>query len=172
MKKQVSPPPIDKNLRPLARSEGLIVEELEGECLVYDTATDKAHCLNPSAATIWKHCDGMQTVGELETLVADPAHSKAAPSLVSYCLGQLERAHLLVKSERAMDFEMRTSRRELLSKMGIGLAAAAVVVPLVISITAPSASAALSCASSTCSNSAQCHALGCGSCSSGTCRPA
>src|SRR5438093_992144 len=32
------------------RNDGLIVEHLDGEMLVYDTASDEAHCLDPVAA--------------------------------------------------------------------------------------------------------------------------
>lgn len=35
---------------PAARSEGLIVEPLPGETLVYDERCDEAHCLNAVAA--------------------------------------------------------------------------------------------------------------------------
>src|SRR6266498_3512906 len=47
---------------PRARTEDLIVEALPTETLVYDTRTHLAHCLNLSAATVWKHCDGIRGV--------------------------------------------------------------------------------------------------------------
>ena len=43
---------------PVARTESLIVKEVDGETLVYDLTTDKAHCLNDTATRVWKNCDG------------------------------------------------------------------------------------------------------------------
>lgn len=34
---------------PAVRHEGLIVQELSDEVLIYDLDRDKAHCLNPTA---------------------------------------------------------------------------------------------------------------------------
>jgi hypothetical protein len=44
---------------PQARTEGLTVRELAEETLVYDKERHKAHCLNRTAACVWKHCDGV-----------------------------------------------------------------------------------------------------------------
>ena len=52
---------------PTARRDRLIVRELENETLVYDQANDEAHCLNQTAALVWKHCDGRTTVDEIVT---------------------------------------------------------------------------------------------------------
>ena len=50
---------------PVARTESLIVKEVDGETLVYDLTTDKAHCLNETAARVWKNCDGRKNVSEI-----------------------------------------------------------------------------------------------------------
>jgi hypothetical protein len=50
---------------PRARADGLIVKELADELLVYDIQRDKAHCLNLTAAAVWKQCDGRATVPEI-----------------------------------------------------------------------------------------------------------
>jgi len=39
---------------PLARKDQLIVKEVDDEVLVYDLKTDQAHCLNKTAALVWK----------------------------------------------------------------------------------------------------------------------
>src|SRR5579859_4078502 len=51
--------------KPLARSDELVVEELEGETLVYDDKNSRAHCLTGSAARVWQNCDGQHSVEEL-----------------------------------------------------------------------------------------------------------
>jgi Coenzyme PQQ synthesis protein D (PqqD) len=55
---------------PRAREAGLIVRELEDETLVYDADTDRAHCLNQTAARIWKHCDGTSSVPQIADLLS------------------------------------------------------------------------------------------------------
>ena len=165
MKKQqtrAAPQPLN-DFRPLARREGLIIEEIDNECLVYDTATDKAHCLNRSAATIWRHCDGARTVGELETLLDAQLSRIDTPEVIAHCLAQLEGAHLLVNSPPTLNPARTMSRRELLRKLGIGLATAAVVVPIVSTITAPTAHAAASCRpdGSPCETNSECCSHSC-----------
>ncbi len=44
--------------RPLACSQGLITEELDGELLVYDSKCNMAYALDPEAAAVWRACDG------------------------------------------------------------------------------------------------------------------
>src|SRR5260370_31529334 len=127
--------------RPVARTEGLIVEELDGDVVIYDTERNKAHALNPLAARIWKHCDGERTATDLTGLFAADTSDDA----VANCLSQLERLHLLNAGSLGAGDRMVLSRRHLLRKVAIGAAAAAVVLPMVTSIVAPSAQAAASC---------------------------
>jgi len=39
---------------PRARKDGLVIKELVNETLVYDLERDEAHCLNQTAALVWK----------------------------------------------------------------------------------------------------------------------
>ncbi len=39
---------------PHGRKDGLVVKELGNETLVYDLERDEAHCLNQTAALVWK----------------------------------------------------------------------------------------------------------------------
>jgi hypothetical protein len=127
--------------RPVARTEGLIVEELDGDVVIYDTESNKAHALNPLAARIWKHCDGERSVTDLTGLFA----AETPEDAVVNCLSQLERLHLLNAGSIGAGVGGVLSRRQLLRKVAIGAAVATVVLPLVTSIVAPSAQAAASC---------------------------
>ena len=49
---------------PQARRSGLIIQEVDSEILIYDQNTDKAHCLNQTAANVWKYCDGETTLAD------------------------------------------------------------------------------------------------------------
>ncbi|HJZ82776.1 MAG TPA: PqqD family peptide modification chaperone [Pyrinomonadaceae bacterium] len=50
---------------PRARSENLVIRELDDETLVYDMERDEAHCLNQTAALVWQRCDGRTTATRL-----------------------------------------------------------------------------------------------------------
>ncbi len=46
-------------MNPLARQDdGLLVEELGEDVVVYDLDRDQVHVLNPVAALVWKSSDG------------------------------------------------------------------------------------------------------------------
>jgi len=84
---------------PRARRDGLVIQELPDEVLVYDRERDKAHCLNQTAALVWKYCDGKTTVPTMarwleRDLNADTVDEK----IVWYALGQLSKDHLLEES--------------------------------------------------------------------------
>ncbi|MDQ2746969.1 MAG: PqqD family protein [Acidobacteriota bacterium] len=64
---------MDNSQKPVARREGLVIQEMPEEVLVYDLATDKAHCLNQTAAFVWKSCDGAHTVQDIARLFGDEA---------------------------------------------------------------------------------------------------
>jgi hypothetical protein len=165
---------------PKARSENLIVEELDGEVLVYDIDRDRAHCLNSTAALVWKLCDGRRTAsdiaGELHRGIqkgnaqnsrrgvkAQPV--KATEELVWLALDQLGRDHLLDKETFTASRVPLISRREAIRRVGIG---AAIAIPIVASITAPTAVQAGSCKATGqgCGTGSQCCS---GICNSNTC---
>lgn len=126
---------------PLARQEKLVVQEMPDEVLVYDLKQHKAHCLNKTAAFVWSQCDGQTTVAELARLVVEEFKSPFDETLVWRALDQLNKADLLaVKLERPKDVAFQ-SRRRLLGKLGT---AALLSVPVVMSITAPTALAGAS----------------------------
>ena len=62
---------------PLARRDGIITKEVEGELLVYDVTRDKAHCLNETAAAVWHLCDGRRSVSEISEQWAVGGERKA-----------------------------------------------------------------------------------------------
>ena len=136
--------------RPLARENGLVIEQLEDEILIYDTERDKAHCLNAAAARIWKHCDGKSTVADIKHAFAADIPIEAAREVVSNCVLRFSRAHLLKEGSLPFKGDDVLSRRKLLRKIGMGAAATAIVLPLITSIVAPPPAAAASCASMSC----------------------
>src|SRR2546427_276885 len=100
---------------PIARKDGLVVKELEEELLVYDLEKHRAHCLNHSAAFVWKACDGKQTVAQIARSMPQRFGGPVEKEFVLLALNQLRRAKLL--GDRASGESLRVvSRRELLRK--------------------------------------------------------
>jgi hypothetical protein len=141
---------------PLARKEGLLIERLSDEVLVYDLARKKAHCLNQAAALIWDHCDGKTGVAEMAGILRESLNAPADEELVWFGLREIGRRHLLEKQVMPPGIKFKASRRELIRKIGL-----AISVPLVISVLAPKASASLSCAGRVCANDSDCTPCTC-----------
>jgi hypothetical protein len=127
---------------PLARKEGIIVQRLPDEVLVYDLENHKAHCLNQTAALIWDHCDGKTSVNEIARLVGENGDA-ANEKVVWFGLKQLQKANLLPKIDDIIGAERTVTRRHVVRTLG---AASLLSIPIVTSMLAPTAHAAASCA--------------------------
>lgn len=143
---------------PLARKEGLVIKEVDDEVLVYDLARDQAHCLNDSAARIWRLCDGKNSIDQLAVIFSGDSGAKPDANLILLGLQDLQRNHLLENGNLASQSGVGQgmSRREAVRRIGIG---AAIALPLVISISAPTpVQAAVSCSArcKPCSTGAEC----------------
>jgi hypothetical protein len=106
---------------PRAREDGLLVEELGEELLLYDRDSHTAHCLSPIAASVWRHCDGERDVTELAVLAG------AGENLVADALCELREKDLLAAEPALMQSTVPgVSRREAISRVArYGAAAAA-----------------------------------------------
>ena len=130
-------------MKPRARSDGLVVRHLPGELIVYDLERHAAHCLNETAATVFRHADGQRDRADLARLFDTSRES--AESVVDVALEQLSTAHLL-EGDPIASAESGVSRRGVLRQAAIG---AAVLIPLVTSVMAPApAEAAATCVNS------------------------
>ena len=152
--------------KPHARKEGLVVRELADEVLVYDLESDRAHCLNKTAALVWLKCDGETTITEMAQQMGRELKAPIDENVVWFALDQLGKDHLLEERVElpAGMLQAGMSRRQMMRALGV---AAVVAVPVVTSIVAPTpAQAATQFQPGTCcSDASQC--LG-GTCS-GTC---
>ena len=143
----------DEQLMPEARKEGLIVQEMSDEVLVYDRDRSKAHCLNSTAALVWQYCDGKTPVSKIARAMEGKINVPVDEDIVWLGVEQLNKSNLLLK--RATLPQSRLSRRDVMKRIGL---AAAVALPVVTSIIAPSASQAANCRPSgaACTTSVQC----------------
>ena len=149
-----------KQFTPQARKEGLVVQQLADEVLVYDQERFKAHCLNHTAALVWKHCDGKKTTNEIARALGHEAGSPVDEELVWLALSQLGKSRLLTEQLTMPEGRAGISRREVIRRVGI---AAAVALPIVTSIVAPRAAQAINCRTSgqPCTTGPQCCSTVC-----------
>jgi Coenzyme PQQ synthesis protein D (PqqD) len=83
------------NAKPLARKQGLVIKELLDEVLVYDLDRDRAHCLNLTAALVWRRCDGKNTTGQIARTMEEQFGGPIDEKVVWFALDQLAGKHLL-----------------------------------------------------------------------------
>jgi hypothetical protein len=149
---------------PRARKNGLVIQDLPGELLIYDLNRHQAYCLNRTAALIWRSCDGRQTVEEMAQALEKEIGYPVSERLVWFALKRLERSRLLEERLELPVFKERMTRRELTRKLGFAVA----LMPLITSIIAPTAVQAATCGAigSPCTTNAQCCSTLCvsGSC--------
>jgi hypothetical protein len=154
---------------PMARQNGLVVQEMPDEVLVYDLDTNKAHCLNGSAALVWKSCDGNNSVADIVKQFESNGNGKVTEDFVWLAIDQLNENGLL-EGKVAPRFAGQ-SRRQVLKTIGL---ASMVALPVIASLVAPqNALGSVSCA---CTASNQCATMtGCPSTvncnASGVCAP-
>src|SRR5947199_3972095 len=94
---------------PQARIDGLVIRELDDETLVYDTETDKAHCLNRTASLVWEHCDGKTTATQAARLLQSKLGADVDSDLVWLAVKQLQKFHLVERTQKSPT----VSRRDL-----------------------------------------------------------
>lgn len=127
------------------RTQQLVIEALpDGEVLVYDLRTDQAHQLDADAARVWQHAGDPEALGDL-------THEQ-----IRVTLDRLEGLDLL---------ESVSSRRSVLRKAAV---VAAIGVPVIRTITAPTAAQASTglADGQPCSSPLECQS---GLCSAGVC---
>jgi hypothetical protein len=130
-----------KSDAPRARQESLIIKTLHDEVLVYDLNADKAHCLNRAAAFVWNNCDGRKTVSEIARLLREELQTPLDENVVWLALDQLEKFKLSQERATKPANVNGMSRRQMVRSLGL---AAAVALPLITSIVAPTPAQAAS----------------------------
>jgi hypothetical protein len=134
-------------MKPRAKCNGLLSEQVEDELIVYDPDRDRGHCLNRTAALVWRHADGEHTVAELAAILREELDPVADENLVWHALDRLNAAHLLVEPRPRSTEEVRASRREFVRKVGV-VGVVSLLLPMVTSVAAPAPAQAQSCGSS------------------------
>ncbi len=140
-----------KNKRfPLARSPGLLTEQVDSETVIFDEETKQAHCLAPLASVVFAHCDGHTSPAQLAGLASESLKEQVGEEQVQVALAQLEERGLLSSS-----LPVRISRRDMIHRGAAVGTAAAAATTLILTID-PSVSLAAQCTSTACKNDNQC----------------
>jgi hypothetical protein len=124
-------------MTPQAREDGLLVQEVGDEIVVYDRKQDRIHALNLSAALIWRHCDGQTSITEMATLLGQKLGLPADQDLVWLALVQLRKAHLLQEAlPQMIEERVKLSRREMIRRLELA-GVLSLLLPGVTSILTP-----------------------------------
>lgn len=112
----------------VARTDDLVVEELDGGLVIYDGRDARAHYLDPSATAVWRAC---------EQLSSEPEILGAAG--VDAASGEMVLSELIDLGLVEAESGSRYSRRVMLStaaKVGLGGAIAAPIISAIVPVAA------------------------------------
>jgi coenzyme PQQ synthesis protein D (PqqD) len=136
------------SFKPKARSRQLVTHQVSDETLVYDLNSNKAHCLNHTAAFVWSVCDGDNTVAAIAGLAQDKFGAPINEEFIELALDQLNESELLEDTFRVSP---KLPRRQWIKRVGL---TSVVALPVIASLVAPqNALAAQSC---NCVNPGEC----------------
>lgn len=124
---------------PSARAEGILVERVDDELVVFNTQTKQAHCLKPLAAFVFENADGRATQAEIADRAARALGTTVDVDEIASAVAQLRDSSLLDEPIAVLN---GTSRREAIKRFAFAGAAATAAGPLITSIFAPSAAMA------------------------------
>lgn len=166
-------------IKPLTRKNGLVVQNLGNEVLIYDLEANRAFSLNETSRLIWDLASGDRTIPEITKDAAKKLSAPVNEEFIWLALDRFNKENLL---ENAADFSGHYkgfSRREIVKRAGL---ASMVALPTVFTLIAPRAVDAQSAGCSvipfalgcTCGNSGNCASNCCNFFApgqSGTCVP-
>ena len=124
-------------MHPKTRTNPILAHPVAGELVLYDRDRQQAHRLNPLAARVYALSDAGASVSDIVTELGRDPTLAVDESIVLVALGQLRAAGLL---EGAAPTPVH--RREAIKK--VAAVAAAVALPVVVSIAAPTPAMAAS----------------------------
>ena len=125
---------MNEDFTPKSRKENLVIQELEGEVLIYDLEKNKAFCLNETSALVWQSCDGSRTIAGISDAVGKQLNSQVNEDMVWLALDQLSKENLIENKDEIKNKFDGLSRREVVKKVGL---ASLVALPVIASLTAP-----------------------------------
>jgi hypothetical protein len=124
--------------RPIARVEGLLIESVGEETVVYDTEAKEAHCLKSLAAAVFMYADGTKTASDIAELAAYRMGTPVTEAEVNDAFAQLDSCSLLDQGPIVVHKSNGMSRRDALKRFG-AVAGVAAATPLIATVSASAA---------------------------------
>jgi len=125
-----------KNVKPTARKNDLVIQQADDEVLVYDLKTNKAACLNETAAFVWQNCNGSNAIADIAQALGRKTNSEVNNDVVWLAIDELSKNKLLEEKISAEYSFTGVSRRDVIKKIGLGTM---VALPLIATLVAPQA---------------------------------
>lgn len=121
--------------KPISRKENIVVQEMDGEVLIYDLKKNRAFCLNKTSALVWQACDGKRTIADINNWLGKQLNSQTDEDVVWLALDQLSKENL-IEDQIKLENHTGLPRREAIKRIG---AASLIALPLIHSLAAPTA---------------------------------
>src|SRR5438445_2500999 len=125
-----------KNVKPTARKNDLVIQQADNEVLVYDLNTNKAACLNETAAFVWQNCNGSNGIADIAQALGRKTNSEVNDDVVWLAIDELSKNRLLEEKVAAEYSFTGVSRRDVIKKIGLGTM---IALPLIATLGAPQA---------------------------------
>lgn len=109
----------DSNKYPVSRKDNIVVQEVDGELLIYDLAIDKAFCLNSTSRLVWQASDGNKSTAEIADFVSKKLNLPASEDLIWFALEQLKKENLIENGSLETSPFKGMKRREVIRKVGL-----------------------------------------------------
>ena len=135
---------------PGARTSDLVVQNLNGETLVYDLLTNQALCLNETSAAVFNACGSQSSFSDLKRAF------KFTDEIIFLALDELKKQNLLAEDTEFVSPFAGMTRRDALRQVGL---ATMIALPLITAMIAPKAANAASGAVACSAPGAQCLCL-------------
>lgn len=134
-------------MKPRARAD-VIARPIGDEVVVYDPVTHAAHCLNRTAALVFRAADGRTNVRGLAARLGEELGAEAPDDVVWATLERLAEASLLEGPLESRPTEA-LRRRAVMRAVGLGVAALPIVASLVVPTPAEAANTCIPAAACT-----------------------
>ncbi len=87
-------------MKPAARTNDLEIKEITGELYIHDLKHEKAICLNPTSAYVWRKCNGEKEIDEIAAEMQAELGVPVSEKLVFHTINRLLAEHLLENKRR------------------------------------------------------------------------
>lgn len=126
---------------PQSRTDGILTQTLANELLVYDLHREKVLSLNESTSLVFRECDGTKSIAQISRVLTAEVGATISEDVVWMAVRQLKTEHLLELNDAIETPFDGMTRREMVRRVGL---AAAIALPAIFEVAAPSAAHAQS----------------------------